>query len=277
MPNDRLSDFEKTNRSHWDEVAELHARDSTTYRRKAFLAGEAILDPIVAGEIGPVSGLRLLHLQCHFGLDTLALARLGARVLGIDFSPVGIRQARELSAESGVPGDFVECRLQDVPDHVEGPFDAVFTSWGAICWLDDLDRWAEVISWALKPGGTFYMAEGHPLAQALVEHPGDVANPIIVGHPMLTQDEPIVWDTSEDYADPNAKVTNTRTYDWNHDLGTIVSRLIEHGLQIEFLREHPVIPWQASKAMVKQDDYFYGFPAHLPPVPLSFSLRAHKA
>ena len=276
MSDDRLSEEERTNLSYWEELVGIHLAAGSDYSLDRFLSGESALDPLVAGEIGSVSGLRLLHLQCHFGLDTLSLARLGAEVVGIDFSPEAIKQARALSERSGVPGQFVQSRVQDVPEAVEGPFDTVFTSWGAICWLNDLDRWAEVIAWALKPGGTFYMAEGHPLAQALAEDPGPVANPIIVEWPMMSHEEALEWHTHEDYANPEAEIHNSKTLEWNHDLGTVVTSLIKHGLTLEFLHEHPVLTWQASKAMVKRDEHFYHFAPPLPPVPLSFSLRARK-
>ena len=276
MTDDSMRDFEKVNLAHWDEVTGYHLRDTSNYRWDVFRAGGSVLDPLVSGEIGDVAGLRLLHLQCHIGLDTLSLARLGAEVVGIDFSSEAIAAATALSEESGVPGRFVRCRVQDVPDVVDGPFDFVFTSWGAIIWLDDLNRWAEVIDWALKPCGTFYMAETHPLAQAVLEDPGDAANPIIVGHPMLSTKDPLEWHTDHDYVDQHVRVENGKIFDWNHDLGTVVTSLVSKGLRIEFLREHPFVPWRTSTALVEMDDYFYHYPPPLPPVPLSFSLRATK-
>ena len=276
MSDDELSDYERVNLAHWDEVTAYHQSESSIYGWEAFRAGASVLDPLVSSEIGDVAGRRLLHLQCHVGLDTLSLARLGAEVVGIDFSAKAIAAAEELSTATGVPGQFHHCRVQDVPEVVEGPFDLVFTSWGAICWLEDLTRWAEVIAWALAPGGVFYMAEAHPLAQAVVEDPGDLANPIVVGYPMLSSDRPIEWNSERDYADPEVAIKNSRTFDWNHDLGSVITSLVSEGLAIEFLHEHPFVAWQASSAMVKRDEHYYHFPPPLPPVPLSFSLRARR-
>ena len=165
----KLTEHQQTNQAYWDDLVDLHMAQKTgsdRYRVREFLAGDCILDPLVRDEIGDVAGKSLLHLQCHFGLDTLSLARLGAFVTGIDFSPKGVATARKLSADSGVPGRFIEGRVEDVADLIQEQFDMVFTSWGAIMWLGNLGAWAATIGHALKPGGVFYMAEGHPLVMA---------------------------------------------------------------------------------------------------------------
>jgi 2-polyprenyl-3-methyl-5-hydroxy-6-metoxy-1,4-benzoquinol methylase len=167
MPKYTTSDVEATNLAHWEEMVEVHVQGGAYCKLPDFRAGEAILDPLVTSEIGDVRGKKILHLQCHFGLDTLSFARLGAEVTGIDFSPAGIAAAQALSAETGVPGRFIRCKVDEVPQHLDETFDMVFTSWGAICWLADLKVWGKIIAGALGPGGVFYMAEGHPLALAI--------------------------------------------------------------------------------------------------------------
>jgi len=277
MPEHSISDVEAANLAHWEEMVEVHVQGGAYSKLPAFRAGEAILDPLVASEIGDVRGKKILHLQCHFGLDTLSFARLGAEVTGIDFSPAGIAAAQALSAETGVPGRFIRCKVEEVPQHLDETFDLVFTSWGAICWLVDLKVWSKVIAGALAPGGVFYMAEGHPLALAIDDaapspHPGG----LLLRHACLSRAEPTRWDIATDYADETTQLENKTTFDWNHDLGTVVTALSAAGLRIDFLREHPFISWRAFPDLVERDDYFFELPNGFPAIPLSFSLRAEK-
>ncbi len=274
-----LNEQEHANRLYWDELVDVHqnAEAFSDYRVQKFLKGECILDPLVRAEIGDVAGLSILHTQCHFGLDTLSLARLGATVTGLDFSPNGIATARRLSSESGVPATFVEGRVEDARELVSGQFDMIFTTWGAIGWLADLEPWAANIGRFLKPGGVFYMLEGHPLALSLQDsEPGDHSIPPII-YDYFNRAEPFVMDTSSDYADPNAKLKNTRTYEWAHGMGEIVTLLCKNNMVIEFLHEHPVLTWKAFDVMEQVDEYFYRAPDHWPTIPLSFSIRAQKA
>ena len=158
--------FEKSfaiNKARWSEVVEVHAR-SPFYRVAEFLQGEDVLYPIESEEIGPLAGKRLLHLQCHLGLDTLCLARRGAIATGLDFSPEAIAKAEALAREAGVPARFVEGNVYDTPRLIAERFDVVYSTWGTICWLPDIVRWAEVVAEMLAPGGFLYLLEGHPFA-----------------------------------------------------------------------------------------------------------------
>ena len=151
-------EFWVANRRNWDERVAIHRRDTTGfYAVDRFLAGEKRLHAIDSGELGEIAGKRLIHLQCHFGLDTLILAREGAVATGLDFSPAAIAEARRLAAEIGVAADFVCADVYDAPQAVKGEFDIVFTTWGTICWLPDIVRWAETIASLLAPGGVFYL------------------------------------------------------------------------------------------------------------------------
>lgn len=275
--SDQQAVYDAANRARWDELVAVHRAGPEGYRVAEFLAGESILDPLVAGEIGEVTGKRVLHLQCHFGLDTLSLARLGAEVTGVDFSAKAIAAARALSAESGVPGRFVACKVEDAPAHIDGPFDLVFASWGTINWLPDLTRWAQVIAQVLAPGGGFYMAEGHPFLFTLDEVPADAPEPLVVRYPCLARPRPLRFDEPNDYADQDAELANRTAYEWPHGLGEVVTALSRAGLAIDYLREHEVVPWKAIPALVKKDRYFWELPESLPRIPLSFSLRAAKA
>ncbi len=160
--------------NHWTEVHEK----SAFYDVEGFKAGTTSLWPLELEELGPFvrEGTTLLHLQCHFGLDTLSWARLGAEVVGLDLSDEAIALARRLADEVGLSGraEFLCADLYDADAHLGGRlFDVVFVSWGAIEWLPDLERWAGIVARHLKPGGTFYLAEIHPFGYALDEVPGE--------------------------------------------------------------------------------------------------------
>ena len=158
-----MTDPIETNRRNWDERVAIHARDTTgDYMLDRFRAGEDALHSIEAAELGDISGKRVLHLQCHIGRDTLCLARRGATVTGLDFSSPALDVARRLSEETGLKADFVEGTVDQAPDLTPGPFDLVFTTWGTICWLPDVKKWANIISSVLAPGGELYFADAHP-------------------------------------------------------------------------------------------------------------------
>lgn len=270
--------IDRANLAYWNEMAEVHSKNDGGYRVAEFLAGQSILDPLVMSEVGQVEGQSLLHLQCHFGLDSLSFARLGAKVTGIDYADRAITLAQRLSEDSGVPGRFVHGKVEDAPTLIEGKFDLVFTSWGAICWLPDLSSWAQVIAHFLKPGGTFYMIDGHPLANA-IDHTARSDKPGVLAlrFPCLSQAQAMEWHEDSDYVDSGAQLQNRQIFDWNHDIGTVVTALCDVGLKIQFLHEHPVIAWQAFPDLVEQDPYFYALPEGFPRIPLSFSLKAGKA
>ena len=231
------------NRAWWDQVVPIHEA-SRGYDREGFLRGEKPLCPVELTELGPlVEGKSLLHLQCHFGLDTLNWARLGARVTGLDFSEPAVEAARRLSEESGVPGRFVHANVYDAPAALEAErFDIVYTGIGALGWLPDIRAWARVAAACLRDGGRLYIYEGHPILWCLGQDLGDQR--LELRHPYFQQREPLANDESATYVDgPPLEVT--RNYEWNHGLGEIVTALIDAGLRIDFLHEHREIPWQA--------------------------------
>jgi SAM-dependent methyltransferase len=162
--------WRELNRANWDERVAVHLA-APGYEHAPLLAGRARSNAIEEAELGPIDGLRLLHLQCHFGRDTLILAMRGATVVGLDFSPAAITAARELTAEPGFTdrARFVEADLYDAPNAIPEPgsFDLVYVTWGALCWLPDVAGWARIVAHFLKPGGSLYLAEGHPAALLL--------------------------------------------------------------------------------------------------------------
>ncbi len=260
----------EVNRSYWDEVVPVHA-GAELYNMVGFKAGGTSLDELERGEVGDVAGKSLLHLQCHFGMDTLSWARLGARVTGMDYSPEGIAKARELAAECGLEARFICCNLYDLPQHLEGQFDIVFTSYGVLCWLPDLREWARIAASYVKPGGFFYIAEFHPFSYVF----DDEADHLRYRYPYFAQ-EATRFEFDGTYADKEAKLAHHEDYEWNYPLGEVVSALIDAGLRIEFLHEHAFTVYEQLPFLEKVERARWRFPGGEEPIPLMFSLRAGK-
>jgi len=262
----------KANRELWDELTAIHAA-SEYYDVDGFKAGRCTLWPVEIEEVGDVAGKSLLHLQCHFGMDTLSWARLGANVTGVDFSSKAIELARSLAAEVGIAAEFVCCNIYDLPEHLDGEFDIVFTSEGAMAWLPDLTRWAEVIAHFLRPGGVFYIFEFHPIA-GVFDDSWEVAEPRL-RYPYFHSDEPIVFEPSGSYADPDAGV-HARSCEWSHSMADIVNGLIGAGLRIEFLHEFPFTTFHSHPFVARGADGLWRYEAGPDQLPLMFSIRAVK-
>jgi SAM-dependent methyltransferase len=268
-----LNELTEANRERWDELTHVHAR-SAFYDVAGFKAGRLTLTAIEREELGDVSGRSLLHLQCHFGLDTLSWARLGARVTGVDFSKDAIALARSLSEELGIQARFICADVYDLPDVLSDRFDVVFTSFGVLAWLPDLPRWAAVIAHFLRPGGTFYMAEIHPFAMVFDDEEG--VTDLRVAYPYFHLPEPTRFEVENTYADPEAKLTHTVAYEWSHSLADVVNALIGAGLCIEFLHEFPWSTYQTFPFLQRGVDGLWRLAEQQPPIPLTFSLRASK-
>jgi ubiquinone/menaquinone biosynthesis C-methylase UbiE len=282
-----LEEFTKANLALWNELTGIHA-GSEFYDVQGFKAGKQSLGGIELQEIGgEVAGKTLLHLQCHFGLDTLSLARLGAVATGVDFSDQAIALARRLSQEVAVPATFVHADVNRLPEVLDERFDIVFTSWGVLIWLGDLDRWAAVVAHFLKPGGTFYIAEFHPFVWALDDGESPVrprpasapppADELRVGYPCFPQLQPFEFDDAGgSYADPTAHVSASKSYEWTHSLGEIVTLLVSHGLVIEYLHEFPRAIGLRLPFVIEGKDGWQHVKGHEESFPLSFSIRATK-
>ena len=264
------------NRANWDERVPVHI--AAPLYAGSLATGAARLNAIEEAELGPVEGLRLLHLQCHFRRDSLMLAQRGAHVVGLDFSPPAIAAARGLADALGLAerARFVEADLYDAPAAIPEPatFDRVYVTWGAINWLPDIAGWARVVAHFLKPGGALYLAEGHPAALVL-----DDAKPQADGMPGFFapyfHTEPLVVREEKDYADPTARLANSTTCQWIHPLGAIVTSLIQAGLRPDWLREHAAVAWRMFDCLVEGEDGLYRWPDE-PWLPLAFSLWATK-
>ncbi len=273
MPLDK---FRSANRDHWNEAVRVHVA-SEFYGVNRFLAGESTLLALDHEEVGDVCGKRLLHLQCHFGLDTLSWARSGAEVTGLDFAPAAIEQARTLASQTGLEAEFVEADLYDalvaLPGHV-GDVDIVYVNVGALCWLPDVVEWARICAAFLREGGILYVRDVHPLAWCIDEDatPGQ----LLLAYPYFLQSEPVYLEGGVDYADSTASFSNRSTYEWNHHLGEIVTALIEAGLQIQFLHEFDWTVYRALPWMVETEPGVWRLPNGDQRLPLLFSLRALK-
>lgn len=274
---DSDDDWRRANRANWDERVAIHLK-ADTYDLAPLRAGSASLHPIEEAELGPVAGQTILHLQCHFGRDSLTLAQRGAVVIGLDFSEPAIVAARELASELGLEESirFIQADLYDAPGAIGAPeaFDRVFVTWGAINWLPDIGRWAEIVAHFLKPGGRLYLAEGHP--SALVFDDEAAAEDGMPGwYVPYFHGQALVLDQAWDYADAAATIANTRTHEWIHPIGGVVEALVRAGLSLEWLHEHDSVPWRMFKRLQAHEDGMYRWPGKRW-LPLSYSLSAVK-
>ena len=239
MVGSPLENYYETNRKRWDELVDIHAK-SDEYDLDGFLAGNNSLHGVELEALGDVEGKSLLHLQCHFGLDTLSWARLGAKVTGVDFSESAIELARQIAARIGVEAEFICSNVYDLPEVHEGEYDIVFTSIGVLCWLQDIRGWGLIVARFLKQGGVFLLVESHPLMWVL----DDEFEGLRIKYSYWHSDEPLSWEQDGTYADEDAKVTNKKSYEWQHTVGDVLNSLIEAGLRIKEVKEYPHLPWK---------------------------------
>ncbi len=276
LTNNNDTYFE-ANRKRWDELVNHHLK-SKFYDLEGFTNGKTSLLPTELRELTDLEGKTLLHLQCHFGMDTLSWARdHGAIVTGIDFSKQAIDKAQELSSSLKIPATFVQANVYDIPKVISEQFDVVFTSYGVLCWLPDLTQWAEVVSLCLKSGGLFYIVESHPYGEMLDERFSDRVS---LGYPYVSKEGiPFRWDEDGTYADPEGVTTilkNKTEFGWYHSMAEIINSLIQAGLQIEFLHESTKGFFRFHPDMVERLDGLWEFEHLRPEIPLTFSLMARK-
>ncbi|WP_111682046.1 class I SAM-dependent methyltransferase [Winogradskyella tangerina] len=264
--NDHTNYF-KVNKATWNEKVKVHSQ-SGMYNMDAFLAGETTLMPYELKALRDVSGKSLLHLQCHFGQDTLSWSRMGAKCVGVDLSDEGIKLAKKLNTELDLDAEFVCCNVLDTSEHISQTFDIVFTSYGVIGWLPDLKPWAKMIAERLKSGGTFYIVEFHPIIWMFDYVDG---TPKMKYH--YNQKEVIYEEYEGTYADMSSKMVS-KEYGWNHGLSEVVNALIEAGLTIEYLNEYDESPYNVFPDLIKQDNGMYILKDQL--FPMLFEIKARK-
>jgi SAM-dependent methyltransferase len=259
-----MNEYHEFNREGWNRRTDPHFQHPN-YKVKEFLAGRLSLHPLERDEVGDVRGRKLLHLQCHFGLDTLSWACLGARVTGIDISDRSIERANELKERTGLEARFIRCDLFDLPDVLDDEFDIVYTSYGVTWWMSDIERWGQVAARYVRKGGFFYVADDYP---ALGMLDGDKK----VYEPYFHQPEAEYYEGEGDYC---VKDLEVKEYGWRWTLGDIVTSLCKAGLRIEFLHEFPFGVYAAYPTLVKDGDWWY-YSDRKDDVPMTYSIKATK-
>lgn len=261
------TNYFEVNKETWNKKVSVHAQ-SKMYKMDAFKAGETSLMPYELSALGDVAGKSLLHLQCHFGQDTLSWSRKGAQCVGVDLSDEAIKLATQLNKELDLDADFVCCNVLDTSEHVSKTFDIVFTSYGVIGWLPDLKPWARMIAERLNVGGTFYIVEFHPILWMFDYVDG---KPKMKYH--YNQDKVIYEEYEGTYADTSSKMIS-KEYGWNHGLSEVINALIEAGLQIDYLNEYDESPYDVFPDLVKLDNGMYKMKEQL--FPMLFEIKATK-
>jgi SAM-dependent methyltransferase len=271
------SDYRTANRLMWDERAPVHVA-APEYDVDKFLADPAFLSRVVRFDralLGDISGLRGVHLQCHIGTDTISLARLGAAMTGLDFSPAALEQARDLARPARAEIGFVQADVYDAATVLPaGGFDLVYTGIGALNWLPSIRRWAGVVARLLAPGGRLFIREAHPMLGTLADtEPGDAR--LVIDYPYFERPEPQVWDEPGTYVTTDVELKIGGSQEWNHGLGETVSALLAEGLVITGLTEHDSVPWNALPGLMEQDSRGEWRLADRPwRLPASFTLQA---
>ena len=265
------SDWPKTyfdaNKKLWNDLVSIN-KNSKMYDLSGFKKGKSSLNKIELEEIGDVAGKSLLHLQCHFGMDTLSWARLGANVTGIDFSEEAIQLANLLSRDLDIPGRFIHSNIYDSRDVLSEEFDIVYTSYGVLCWLPNLEEWGRIISHFLKDNGIFYIVEFHPI-RSMFDGEGKMKDPY------FHSDTPARYEGTGSYADPTAPLHHV-TYEWLHSLADVVNGLVEAGLRIEFLHEFPFSVYGDCPWLEQRDDGLWYHKNKEIKVPMTFSIKATR-
>lgn len=259
----------ESNKKLWNERTGVHVK-SAFYDNDGFITGKNSLNKIELDELGDVNGKSLLHLQCHFGQDTISFARLGAKATGVDFSEEAIKNAIEINNKCGTDAEFVNCNVYDLKNHLDKKYDIVFCSYGVTGWLPDLDSWAEIISHFLKPGGFFYYVEFHPVVWMFDD------NFEKIEYPYFNTDEPIKIISSSTYADRNLKLQEINEFGWNHSLSEIFNSLTASGLRVEYIHEFPFSPYNIFPGMYQSEDGYWRMSKFGDKLPMLFSIKAVK-
>ncbi|MEP7169667.1 MAG: class I SAM-dependent methyltransferase [Bacteroidota bacterium] len=261
------NNYIEVNRQLWNKKTGAHLK-SDFYDLAGFLQGKSSLNEIELNLLGDVKGKTILHLQCHFGQDTLSLAWLGAYVTGVDLSDKAIENAKELALKTKTNATFICCDIYDLPKHLDKQFDIVFTSYGTIGWLPDLDKWAKIISQFLKPKGKFVFVEFHPVVW-MFDY-----NFEKIGYNYFNTGAIIETETGT-YAERNAPITHESVC-WNHSISEVVNNLIKNGLTINSFDEFDFSPYNCFNKTIEFEPKKYRI-AHLEnKIPMVYSIAASK-
>jgi len=256
-----------SNKELWNQRSIIH-KDSDFYDLKGFKQGKCVLNALELSELGDVTGKQMLHLQCHFGLDSMSWARRGANVTGVDFSNDAIDIASEINSELGLDVTFLCSNVYDLKANLDQKYDIVFTSYGVVGWLPDLDRWADIISHFLKPGGVFYLAEFHPVVWMFDDDFTKIEYSYF-------KNGVIEIEAEGTYTNRNADIKH-KEYSWNHSLSEVVNALTSHGLHIEFLNEVDYSPYNCFKNTIENQDGNFYIKGYEGMMPMVYSIKAQK-
>lgn len=266
------------NQANWDARTPVHVA-SEFYGLDGSRTAEDWFAPFEWTDLGDLTGREVLHLQCHLGTETAAFAERGAaHTVGLDFSAAAVAQARRLAAEAGRAVEFVRSDVHRAVEALGGrQFDVIYTGKGALCYLPDLTAWAEVVSALLRPGGTFYLVEFHPLLDALGPTPSPERQQLRLHHDYLGGRGPLRSDTPCTYTDGPPVQGATTSYEWRHGLGEVISAVIGAGMTVQLVRETELLPWKRFDAMVPSENGWWRLPPSEPIIPLLYALRAVKS
>ncbi len=272
--------YVETNRSNWDERVDGHL---VAYRAADFAADPTAISQVVREDVelmrpflpgGSPDGLDLVHLQCHIGTDTLSWARLGSRVTGIDFSDAAVVAASSLANAAGLPATFLRSTVDEALAATSNRFDVVYTSIGVLPWLPDLGAWARTIHGLLRPGGVFFVRDGHPMMNSVDwDSPDDR---LTLAQPYFATEVPLRYDDGTSYADDAMRLRNSTTFEWSHPLSEIIGSLLSVGLELTSFEEHRSIPWKALSVLEEQEGGRFVLPEGTNRLPLTFSITARR-
>ena len=260
-------DYLKINKESWNSRVDTHY-NSEFYNNKKFIDGKSSLNDIELKLFPNLEGKTVLHLQCHFGQDSISLSRMGAKVTGVDLSDESISKAKELASITNSDAEFICCNVYDLPNHLNGKFDIVFSSYGAICWLPDLNKWAEIVSRFLKEDGKFIFAEFHPVVDMVDENSSNLGSSYFNIGPINEKIEGTYTDGEN--TDKRQFVT------WNHGIGEVVNNLINNGLEINSLKEFDYSPYNAFQSTFEDEANKYRIKHFGNNVPMVYSILATK-
>lgn len=264
---DSDSDYLKINKASWNRKTDTHM-ESDFYDVEGFLNGKTSLKNIESDLLGDLKGKSILHLQCHFGLDTLSLARMGADVTGVDLSNKAIQRARELAQKTNLDATFINCDLYDLPNHLSDKFDIVYTTYGTIGWLPDLNKWGAVVSRFLKPEGRLIFVEFHPVVWMFDDEFSRIAY-------RYFNSGPIVESETGTYANRDADI-NLEYVMWNHGLGEVITSLVRNGIEVTSLKEYDYSPYDCFKSTIEDEPGKYRIKHLGNKLPMVYSLEGSK-
>lgn len=262
-----MENYLDINKNSWNARVEPHL-ESDFYFVDEFLKGRNSLNSIELDLLGDVKGKSILHLQCHFGQDSISLSRMGAKVTGVDLSDKAIDAAKDLVKQCGTDTEFICTDVYNLPNVLNEKFDIVFTSYGTIGWLPDLDRWANVVSHFLKPDGEFVMAEFHPVVWMYDDDFNGVAYNYF-------NEKPIVETSEGTYADTSADIVQDYI-SWNHPLSDVLQNLINKNLVLENFREFDWSPYSCFRHVEEFEKGKWRITKFGNKIPMVYAIKAKK-